>query len=370
VGSPGVMDRRAKAFVGLLFLTIAGPMCGGGGGSGGSGGGGGGGTFSVVSHAPVQGASNIARTATLYVVVNGTVDPTTLTSATITLTGAGVIPATRTWNPITSSIEIRPQSPFMDSGALLTLSLGSGVMTTGGASLVPLSFTFNTVSSSDTTLPTFGGITSITGVGTNSVTLNWSTPGSDDTTLVGSLLYDVYVSTASGSQNYGQPPTTTSLAGAASVVVALPTSDLTYYFVVLCRDAAGNLSSTLVELSQKTLVSFSSDIYTPIVHNICTMCHVSGGIAQFMDLSISASDTVLNKWVGQPANTGAGPPQMCQASGLIRVVAGSPSTSLVYLKISQTTPPCGVRMPEGLAPLSTAQIQLFFDWITQGANNN
>jgi hypothetical protein len=361
--------RRSKSFLGLLILAVAGPMCGGGGGGGGGGApGGGGATFQVLAHTPVQGAVGIARTATIYVVVNGVVDPATLTSSTVTLMGVNPIPATFAWNLATSSIEIHPTTP-MDQNATHTVNLLAGVKTVGGASLTPSSFSFTTVNSTDTGLPTFGGVTSITGAGTTSMTVNW-TAGTDTVTPAGSLVYDVYLATASSQQNFGNAPVATSAAGATSVVLNLLTPNTTYFVVVRCRDTSQNQDANAAEQSKKTLVSFSTNIYAPIINNICVTCHTPGGISEFMVLSISASDVVTNKWVNINADGGAGPPQMCQASTLKRVLPGDPANSLVYLKISMTTPPCGVQMPEGLPPLSSAQIQLFFDWITQGALNN
>jgi hypothetical protein len=363
-------SRRALTFVGLLVLAIAGPMCGSGGGGGGGGSGGGGATFQVLSHNPVQGAGGVARTATLFVKVNGNVNPVSLTASTITLTGLGAIQVDLAWNSVTSSIEITPKATSpMDKNALHTVNLTAGVMTVGGATLTPTSFTFTTVNSDDTTRPTFGGITSVTGAGTTQVTVNW-TQGTDDTSPQAALKYEVYLAVASNNQDFGTTIPVPNVTGAGSLLVSGLTPNTTYFIIVRCRDQAGNLDANTAQQFKKTLVSFSTNIYTPIVNNICVTCHTPGGISQFMDLSISASDVVTNKWVGIPADTGAGPPQMCQSSGLIRVVAGSPSTSLVYLKISQSSPPCGVQMPEGLTPLTSAQQQLFFDWITEGANNN
>ena len=72
----------------------------------------------------------------------------------------------------------------------------------------------------------------------------------------------------------------------------------------------------------------------------------------------------LTAWVGVNAIC-AGLP-----GGTQRVVAGDALTSFVYQKISQTTPPCGSRMPFGLAPLSVADQMTIFDWINQGALDN
>jgi hypothetical protein len=51
------------------------------------------------------------------------------------------------------------------------------------------------------------------------------------------------------------------------------------------------------------------------------------------------------------------------------VIPNDPTNSLVYQKIN-ASPPCGVRMPEGGPYLPASDIQRFFDWISQGANDN
>jgi len=66
-----------------------------------------------------------------------------------------------------------------------------------------------------------------------------------------------------------------------------------------------------------------------------------------------------------------------------RVIPGQPDQSILYLKISQTQPPCGVQMPADPAALSAMatavfsgtalpddQQQLIHDWILDGAQNN
>ncbi len=57
----------------------------------------------------------------------------------------------------------------------------------------------------------------------------------------------------------------------------------------------------------------------------------------------------------------------CGGSGLVRVQPGDAANSLLYRKISEDAPPCGTRMPQGLAPLSPDLIALVRDWIAAGA---
>lgn len=365
--------RGPKAVLGLLALAVAGPMCGGGGGGGGGGGApAGGGTFSVLTTSPANGITGVGRTSTIYLTVNGIVDPATLTGNVTVLGNPNPVPATLTYNAIHSAIEIRPNTPFLSRDFIHTVTIGAGVKTIGGASMVPASFTFRTVDSADTTLPTFGGVTLIDGLDTRSMTVRWN-PGSDDVTAVGSLLYDVYLATTAGAHNFGSAPAATSLPGANSVTFNNTLSPNTPFFVIVrCRDGAENQEPNGTVQNAKTHVSFSTNIYAPIIQPICQACHVPGhpdGFG-FMDLSVPASDVVNLRWVNVPADMGAGPPQLCQSSGFLRVVPGNPAASLVYRKISETTPPCGMQMPEGGPFLPPDQQALFFDWITQGANDN
>ena len=60
----------------------------------------------------------------------------------------------------------------------------------------------------------------------------------------------------------------------------------------------------------------------------------------------------------------------CAGHGTL-VVPGSPSSSLMYLKVSLTdASPCGVKMPDALAPLTQDQVTQVSDWILAGAQNN
>jgi len=321
----------------------------------------------VVGHTPGTSATNIARTALIYLTVNGNTNPATL-AGNITLIGPTTPTLTMTWNPATSNIEILPNTT-MNQNATYTVTVTTGVATVGGLSMTPVSFSFTTVNSTDNIRPAFGGVTSITGAGTTQLTLNW-TKGTDASGSA-NLVYDAYVSTTSGFQNFANPPAMTSPADAASLMLTGLSPNLDYFVVVRARDTSGNQDLNTGEQTKKTLVSFVTNIYNPIVKTICVVCHTVGGVSAFMDLNVSATDTVVNKWVNQPAAAnGSGGTAVCGSAGILRVVPGSPTTSLVYRKLTESPPPCGVQMPEGGPFLSGTQTQLFFDWITQGAVNN
>ncbi len=106
------------------------------------------------------------------------------------------------------------------------------------------------------------------------------------------------------------------------------------------------------------MVSFSGQIQ-PIFDANCTICHVSDGFAdEIMHLNAEESFDAL---VDQPS---------VQNPDLTRVVPGDSGASLLFLKVSSDSPPVGVRMPFGGAPLPAGEIALIRDWIDQGAQNN
>ena len=96
----------------------------------------------------------------------------------------------------------------------------------------------------------------------------------------------------------------------------------------------------------------------------CGTCHAlapapaaNGGL-QF-DPKNKASIAAL---VGKSSSAGT-------CGGMTYVVAGQPGSSLLYKKLT-ASPGCGLRMPQGLAPLSDSEIATVNSWIMGGAQNN
>lgn len=99
----------------------------------------------------------------------------------------------------------------------------------------------------DRTAPVFAGLRSATtcipgpvGDGRTSVYhLVWAA-AHDNVTPRRRLAYLVFQSTSSGGESYSRPSYTTALGATSFATPALP-SDVSYYFVVRARDAAGNI---------------------------------------------------------------------------------------------------------------------------------
>jgi len=120
-------------------------------------------------------------------------------------------------------------------------------------------------------------------------------------------------------------------------------------------------------------------LYDTVLRPSCSndYCHYSGVGVRYSALDLSSRSYAYWSLVDQPA---AGPG--CSRMGT-RVVVGDPDHSLLYLKVSQTMPPCGARMPanpttlltKGTAefsgtPLPDDQQQLIVDWIANGAQDD
>ena len=87
-------------------------------------------------------------------------------------------------------------------------------------------------------------------------------------------------------------------------------------------------------------------------------CHATPGQSA---LSLDGSeDAVYHALVSAPSS----------ASLLARVSPGSPEASFLYLKLADETPPSGVRMPDGAAPLTACEIDAVKSWIAAGAPRN
>ena len=106
-----------------------------------------------------------------------------------------------------------------------------------------------------------------------------------------------------------------------------------------------------------TLANIQSSIFSATCTDLA--CHSS--VAQAGGLILEAGMS-YDQLVGVPAVN-----YTAQQAGLLRVKAGDPSNSFLVIKLSGPPPADGSPMPLGKPPLTSAQIQLISDWITQGA---
>jgi len=131
--------------------------------------------------------------------------------------------------------------------------------------------------------------------------------------------------------------------GMTDVLQPLPTSSVTQP-----GEPAGVEEAVVVEeepVVEEARVSFKADIQ-PILAERCALpgCHAAPGVA---GLNLSQYDTFKQGGATGPA-----------------FVAGDGQGSLVVKRID------GGGMPPGGPPLNGDQIQLFIDWINEGAENN
>lgn len=106
-----------------------------------------------------------------------------------------------------------------------------------------------------------------------------------------------------------------------------------------------------------------TDVYTTILQPKCASCHAAGAPDKFMDLSTQAA--AFQSLVGVSASGPA-----CSGKGT-RVVAGDANDSLLFQKVSEAKPSCGVQMPYNGPPyLSAADQTKIETWINDGALND
>jgi hypothetical protein len=116
--------------------------------------------------------------------------------------------------------------PDNDSG---TMSGGRDSATDGGDSSV-----------SATAAPTFAGITSVGPASSSSLQVTWAAATDPLATVAKPIVYDVYVGTAKGGENFSAPTVTTA-PGSESAVIQGLTMGSTYYVVVRAKDTATGL---------------------------------------------------------------------------------------------------------------------------------
>jgi hypothetical protein len=102
-----------------------------------------------------------------------------------------------------------------------------------------------TSATSDVTAPVFNGATSAKKLTTTSVSVNWD-QATDDRSAAEKIVYDVYLATSPGGQNF-TAPTATSSPGATTMTLVNQPSGVDYYIVVRARDESGNRDENTTE---------------------------------------------------------------------------------------------------------------------------
>jgi hypothetical protein len=211
----------------------------------------------------------------------------------------------------------------------------------------------------DTTAPTFGGLATAVMKTPTSVRLTW-VAASDDVTAAEELVYQVYVATSAGGENFGTPTLTTMPGETTAVVTGLNPLG-TYFFVVRARDASANVEQNVVERSVTLPAVSLVNHVTPILQPICSIggCHSGAMPSETLDLSSAAA--IYNNTVNRPA---------VQCGGILRVQPGSTFNSYLLIKLTGV----GACFEQALMPkvgsLSVDEIDTVRRWIAAGAPNN
>lgn len=102
----------------------------------------------------------------------------------------------------------------------------------------------------DVTPPAFGGATGATALGTTRIRLTWNA-ATDNVDPSSAIVYNIYLATASGGQNFLVPDFVSPPGAMAYVATALQPAT-TYHVVVRAQDTSGNEDSNQVEVSART----------------------------------------------------------------------------------------------------------------------
>ena len=108
-------------------------------------------------------------------------------------------------------------------------------------------------------------------------------------------------------------------------------------------------------------VSFAQQIQ-PIFSAQCSGYHTNGGLADLQGIAL--------KLVAGQSFAGLVNQTSSQRLDLTLVIPGDSANSLLFLKVSSSSPPVGSRMPLIGSVLSATNQGLIRDWIDQGAMNN
>ena len=102
-------------------------------------------SLQVISSSPQNGATGVSVTATIQIQFNQSLNPASITGATVTLaSGSGILPAGLSYESTTNTVTITPAGSLA-SNAVYTVTVGTGVTGASGGSLTtPFALSFTT----------------------------------------------------------------------------------------------------------------------------------------------------------------------------------------------------------------------------------
>jgi predicted CxxxxCH...CXXCH cytochrome family protein len=156
-------------------------------------------------------------------------------------------------------------------------------------------------------------------------------------------------------------------------------------FGALCWTTAAAVLGLGCSSSPPSANSFTQ-VYTTVLAPNCTnvYCHINGANVKYFGGLDMSNQTIAYWSLVDHLLEG---PSCSDATLGRRVLPYHPEKSILYLKVSETNPPCGVQMPADPyaqwpsgttnpqtvfsgTPLPADQQQLIYNWIKDGAQNN
>lgn len=204
--------------------------------------------LTVTFLSPVSGAASVPREPVIYLRFDRALNPTTVNSSNFVLADSlGLIAAGVSYVSCMNEVRMVPGA-VLASGTLYRVTLTNGITDSGGMGYAGGFYQFTTITSTDVDRPAFSGAATAGSPTQTTVDLTWS--AATDSTP-GGLLYDVFLSTASGCYDFTAPYA--SVSSATGTTVSGLAANTVYYFVARARDVYGNTDLNELERSATTL---------------------------------------------------------------------------------------------------------------------
>lgn len=182
--------------------------------------------------------------------------------------------------------------------------------------------------------PNFAGVTSVAPAALTSLQVTWN-PAKDDVTPAERLVYNVYVATSAGAQNFSAPTATTP-PGATSILLNTVTANTTYYVVVRAVNEAKVEDDNKAEQNAKT----QADTAPPTFAGAASAEPAEGSSLKVSwpaatdDLTPGPGMTYLVYLASSPgAEDLSGPSYVSDVGATSLVVKGLPNPSTTYYAI-------------------------------------